>query len=706
VKTAELFLLLTTINQLTLFMLRIFITLFFTLSLFFTGQNAYAEEQVNAIRVSHSKEYSRIVFDASNTLHFKTGFLTQPNRYFIDIKNGVNKASLPVIKNNSRISTLRYSKLDNGYIRFTVLAKKNLNLKHFQLGANKTYGHRLVVDFSDDGKASITNVPSKKSEEQTIEEIFSSSGKPTKQTEQQKTPQPTKKSVVKKPKPIVKSNLKKSRKTIIAIDAGHGGADPGAIGARKTKEKYITLSISKRVAALINKNPKFKAVLTRNGDYFVRLRSRTTKARKAEADLFVSIHADAALNRNARGMSVFALSQRGASSELARAIARKQNQADLIGGVSIKDKDDDLAKVLLDLSMTNKISESVDLGKSILRKLAPLGKLHSKRVEQAGFAVLKSPDIPSVLVETGFISNKHEEKLLKTSSHQKKLAKAIYLGIISYVENNPSQFDYTSTHQITESQAPYQGSYTGESNTGENVSSQASSDSYITYKVKSGNSLSVIAQRYGVSVSQIKQWNNLKSDIVQKGQRLKIKLNGSSSSNAPTLVAKKTITYRVKSGDTLSGIADKHSLTMPELKSQNRLKGNQVYIGQKLKITTTKSTAHSAEISRTHKVRSGESLSSISAKYNITINTLKRLNGLRNSTLYKGQVLRLTSSSGSSGSSSNRNIKKTITHKVTRGQTLSGLSSRYGVKMSDIVKWNKLKKRELFIGQRLTIKNQ
>jgi len=298
-----------------------------------------AQDTVLSIRLAHGAEHTRIVFDSSATLKYKTGELNDPHRFFVDLKNITNSAKFPLIKPNTRIAQLSARQLDKDYYRFTIPTKRPLVLKAFQLGANATSSDRLVIDLFDDDKTvkpAISQPPLAEKEQVKLAESITAA--PT-TVVSAKSEKPAKK---------VSIQLKRTKKTIIAIDAGHGGADPGAIGARKTKEKHITLSISKKLANFINKNPKFKAVLVRNSDTYIRLRSRTNKARKAQADLFVSIHADAALNRKARGMSVFALSQRGATSELARAIAKKQNQSDLIGGVSIKDKDDDLAQVLLE----------------------------------------------------------------------------------------------------------------------------------------------------------------------------------------------------------------------------------------------------------------------------------------------------------------------------------------------------------------------
>ena len=230
----------------------------------------------------------------------------------------------------------------------------------------------------------------------------------------------------------------KINQIIVAIDAGHGGEDPGAIGKRGTLEKVITLQISKKLKALIDKEIGMKAVLIRDGDYYVPLAARVKKARKMKANVFISIHADAFTRRSVSGSSVFALSERGATSAFAKLIANKENESDLIGGVSIDDKEPLLAKTLLDLSQSATVDDSIKLGNHVLNNVKRVNNLHKKHVEQAGFAVLKAPDIPSILVETAFLSNPTEEKNLRSKAYQIKLAKSILKGIKSYLRTKPS----------------------------------------------------------------------------------------------------------------------------------------------------------------------------------------------------------------------------------------------------------------------------
>ena len=353
----------------------------------------------------------------------------------------------------------------------------------------------------------------------------------------------------------------KPRQLIVAIDAGHGGQDPGAIGYTGSHEKQITLSISKKLKKTIDKNPNMRAELIRNGDYFIELHKRRKSARQLNADIFVSIHADAFTKQSASGFSVFALSQRGATSAMARALAAKENAADLIGGVSLADKDQVLAQVLVDLSMTNTISESVNLGGRVLKELGKLGKLHSSRVEQAGFAVLKSPDMPSILVETGFITNPTEERNLRSASYQTKVAKAIYTAIDGYYLQTP----YFSNAR-----------YASPSVSGSKAPTKSSSKSLI-HKVKRGDSLSKISAKYNVTIRALKRLNNLKKDTVFLGQKIKVPSNAK--------VSKKPRYHTVKRGDTLSEISEKYGVSMKQLIRLNKLRSRKILLGQRLKLS-------------------------------------------------------------------------------------------------------------------------
>jgi N-acetylmuramoyl-L-alanine amidase len=285
------------------------------------------------------------------------------------------------------------------------------------------------------------------------------------------------------------------RDIIIAIDAGHGGEDPGAIGPNRKREKDVVLAIAKELDALLKADKGFSPTLIRTGDYYISLRGRRDLARQRQADLFVSIHADAFKRKEARGASVYALSTSGATSTAARYLAQRENESDLVGGVSLSDKDDILAGVLADLSMTSTLDNSLKLGGKVLRNMDRVARLHKKGVEQAGFAVLKSPDIPSILVETGFISNPEESRLLATSDYQKKMARAIHAGIREWFLAHPPSGTLIAWQKQQEGQQ---------------------------YVIARGDTLSGIAQRFNVSLADLKIRNGIAGEKIMVGQKLLI----------------------------------------------------------------------------------------------------------------------------------------------------------------------------------------
>ena len=291
------------------------------------------------------------------------------------------------------------------------------------------------------------------------------------------------------------------RDVIVAIDAGHGGDDPGAIGPNKLYEKVVVFEIAQKMAQMFDDAPGFRALMIREGDYYLALRERTAKARKGRADIFLSIHADAFKTANAHGASVYAISEKGATSETARWLAEKENRADLIGGageVTLDDKDDLLVGVLLDLSITASLSQSLEMGGKVLSAIEPINRLHKKQVEQASFAVLKSPDIPSLLVETGYISNPTEARRLATELHQHRMAYAIFSGVRDYLSDNPPEGTWLAWKKS-------------------DMAVEA-----LSYRIVSGDTLSGIADRHRISASKLREVNGLSGDLIRIGQVLKI----------------------------------------------------------------------------------------------------------------------------------------------------------------------------------------
>ena len=377
--------------------------------------NSFSANEVKETRLWPAPDYTRITIESSSKINNDQMMLKNPERIVIDLKGiSVNKAlkdlSSKLKQNDPNILNIRVGQFTPKVSRIVIDLKKSARVKIFSLPPVAPYKDRLVIDVYPASNDKLSNLLNK------IEK---------KQIEQKKTP-------------VIKEKPKKKKQVVVAIDAGHGGEDPGAIGKYGTKEKKIVLQIAKKLSKLINADPKMKAYLVRDSDYFIPLKKRVSKARKVKADIFISIHADAFRKRNVSGSSVFALSEKGATSAFAKFIANKENEADLIGGVSIDDKDPLLAKTLLDLSQSATINDSLKLANFVLKEIKKVNNLHKKYPEQAGFAVLKAPDIPSILIEAAFLSNPQEEKQLKTAKFQNKLAKAIYLGTKEYIKSGVS----------------------------------------------------------------------------------------------------------------------------------------------------------------------------------------------------------------------------------------------------------------------------
>jgi N-acetylmuramoyl-L-alanine amidase len=411
-----------------------------------------AQNIIEGTRTWVSPDYTRVVFDISDQVDYHLFTLHDPERVVVDVKNtDWSSSSVRSLESKGFVKDLRSAK-KNGTLRLVLDADRKVKPKSFLLKPNKAYGHRLVVDLYPHKKGPVAAV---------------------------KTAKPS---------------SSRYRDVVIAIDAGHGGEDPGATGPKGTREKHITLAVAKKLAAKINQQKGMKAVLVREGDYYIKLRQRINKARESKADLFVSLHADAFTNPNVKGSSVYILSERGASSEAAKWLANNENSADeLMGGVELSDKDDLLKSVLLDLSQSATIEASADLAQNALRELKQVGKVHRRHVERAGFAVLKSPDIPSVLIELAFISNPSEEKNMNSRAHQEKMAKAITAGLKQYLRKRPPDNTLFAARHKSKS-----------------------------HTIERGDTLSELAQRYDISSSQLKDLNGLKTDTLRIGQVLRI----------------------------------------------------------------------------------------------------------------------------------------------------------------------------------------
>ena len=381
-----------------------------------------------AVRVWPATDYTRITLESHAQIRYKYMTLTDPKRLVVDLEgvelNSVLR-SLPerVLETDPIISRIRTGINRPGVVRIVVELKGGIKPSIFTLNPIASYGHRLVLDLYPTEPADpIMALLRSRSSSGTASDAAGGSDVVVSQNTAQATPQPA---------------AAADRPLIVVIDAGHGGEDPGAIGRRGTYEKNVTLAIARRLKARVDAEPGMQAVMTRNGDYFVPLQQRVAIARRAQADLFVSIHADAFVRPEAHGSSVYVLSESGATSSAARWLAQRETESDLIGGVNLARQDGHLARTLLDLSQTATINDSLKLGSVMLSELGRVNRLHKPQVEQAGFAVLRAPDIPSILVETAFISNPEEERRLNDPAYQDRMADALMRGIRRYFESNP-----------------------------------------------------------------------------------------------------------------------------------------------------------------------------------------------------------------------------------------------------------------------------
>jgi N-acetylmuramoyl-L-alanine amidase len=435
----------------------------------------YAAQLVSAARVWPAQDYTRITLESNRPFVYRMLEIKNPDRIVLDIENVVlddhlKSLASKILPNDPYIKQIRLANYQQNIVRLVIDLKEEAKPKAINLAPAGEYQHRLVLDVfplkdplmnmlaaresssteanpsQDKSQSTVqTQTPQMQAEvnageQQVIYEPLPATKQVEEASSESVSPQVVENAqsttVVTQAKSKTKN--KTERQIIIAIDAGHGGEDPGARGANGSHEKDITLKIAKKLKAAIDNEPSMQGVLTRDADYFIPLHGRVVKARNSQADLFVSIHADAFTNQAARGSSVFALSERGATSAGARYLAKKENESDLIGGVSLDDKDPLLARTLLDLSQTATINDSLKLGKAVLTHIGQINKLHKNQVEQAGFAVLKSPDIPSILVETAFISNPEEERKLNDDDYQDKLVNSILAGIRKYFSANPA----------------------------------------------------------------------------------------------------------------------------------------------------------------------------------------------------------------------------------------------------------------------------
>ncbi len=491
-----------------------------SLLFFFCLASAQAAVVENA-RTWRSPEYTRLVFDLNSTIEYTISTLANPDRVVIDLLDAQVVADFATLDlSNTSIASINSAALNERDMQVVLQMRSKVDPRSFALGKNEQYGNRLVIDMYDSKEETNTVVTT------AVNDI----------------------------------DLAK-RDIVVAISAGHGGDDPGAIGVSRLQEKHVVLAIAKEVQSRINSTPGYKAVMIRDGDYYVGLRTQIEIAHKHNADLFIAIHADAAERASANGATIYALSHNGATSEQASRLAQMENSTDLIGGVgsvSLVDKDEVLASVLLDMSMTASVATSLEIGNSLIASLDQITKMRRTTVEQAAFVVLKSADIPSLLIESGYITNATDAKNLDSPRWRQKFADAVVEGITHWFYQRPPRGSLIAWQQANPQQPRLDVSYT----------------------VKRGDSLSELADQYGVTMTSLKFANEMDTSSIQVGQILTIP--GTTLERA-TLFTEHTITR----GETLSQIALTYSVTMASIRASNQLKSDTIRIGQVLKIPTS-----------------------------------------------------------------------------------------------------------------------
>uniref|UniRef100_UPI0002557EFB N-acetylmuramoyl-L-alanine amidase n=1 Tax=Microbulbifer agarilyticus TaxID=260552 RepID=UPI0002557EFB len=411
--------------------------------------------EVEGVRLWRAPDHTRLVFDLDGPAEHKLFTLKNPDRVVIDVSGAQLTAAidnLPLA--DTPIAGLRHATQNQRDLRVVLDLKQPVNPRSFALRRHEQLPDRLVIDLHDRSKV----------EEKTIQQV----------------------------------QVSGQKDIVIAIDAGHGGEDPGALGPGGLREKDVVLAISRYLKKSLDKKRGFSAKLVRTGDYYIPLRDRVKKGRQLRADLFVSIHADAFTRKDARGAGVYAVSSRGATSETARFLAQRENESDLIGGagdLSLSDKDDTLAGVLLDLAMTATMNASLDIGSSVLSSLGSFTHLHKKKVEQANFSVLRNPDVPSILVETGFITNPQEARRLRDPSFQKRMAEKLSEGIVAHFSSRPPAGTWLAANASRVDRK---------------------------HTISRGDTLSAIAARYNISVAALKKANGMRNSMIRVGQTLTI----------------------------------------------------------------------------------------------------------------------------------------------------------------------------------------
>ena len=637
-----------------------FSRLFFLFTLCFVGFSASISavhaNQLKGIRAWPSPDSTRVVLDLADKPNYKVQYLNKPERLVLDLKSTLGHVDLNKIEHEGPlVKGIRKSATNQkGTYRLVIDLNKASKAAVFVLSPEKPYGYRLVLD-----------LPHKLLQKKVITTV-------------------------------IKQSVKKDtgRNIIIAIDAGHGGDDPGALG-RYTYEKKVTLEIAKRLQRRINQQKGMRAFLIRTGDYFINLNKRSAIARKKKADFLVSIHADGFTSSKPRGASVWVLSNRRATTELGRWMEKHEAHSELLGGAGNLIQDSNgvpfLKEMFLDMSMGNAMDVGYHVGDLVVKELKKVTKMHKTKPVHASLAVLKSPDIPSILVEAGFITNRTEEKLLNRGSHQEKIVNAIFTGIYKHFVEAPPQDSLFAQKKRT-----------------------------IKHTVRSGESLSTLAARYSISTQKLRSYNHLQSTSLRIGQIIKIPPNYNlvvkHTPVTRTLPKAKPIVkqilasvHKVKRGESLSLIAQHYGKTTNELKAYNKLRSTSLAVGQKIKIPgkfvtiaqqpkVVTPTVTKQRLASVHKVKRGESLSLIAKRYGTTTNKLKTYNKLRSTSLAVGQKIKIPGQVVVTS----KQILVSV-HRVKRGESLSLIAQKYGKTTQELKAYNKLRSTVLSVNQTIKI---
>lgn len=674
---------------------------------------------VSNIRHWAAPDYTRVVIDTSDETAYAVA--KEGRRLTLTVKNADIAEDVPLqsFLNKPGIEKIDVTALPDESVRIEITLSQDVEAKVFKLKKFLDKPHRIVIDLQ---------FPE-------VEEKESLSRQEVKR-------------------------LQKAR--IVVIDAGHGGEDPGAIGKMGTREKDVVLKIARKLRDNLNRREGYRAFLTRTGDYYVPFKKRLKIARDYGADVFVSIHADAVRNRTIRGGSVYILSAGGATNEAARLLARKENLADVIGGWAGDDAIDDSDVITLDMVMTNTINRSRELAHLTLRSMSDINTLKFSQVQGAPFRVLKLPEIPSVLVETAYISNPVEEKLLRTPAFQDEMAAAIAKAIVQFVPNGqppapvqlardeeravpaarkepaadpPRQREGRAAGKVGEDDAPAvkkaSKATAGEERKGAAADpARARKNGTLTYRVKKGDTLEKIAAAHGATAVEIARLNNLRlKDPLWVDRKLKIPAPPAKEEDKPQ---PETVQYRVKKGDTLEGIALQHHTTVRAIRTLNRLKaGEQPAAGRALRVPVGKPdeelaaepapaakgaaarkppAAGQAQKTTTYRVRKGDTLEKIAARHDTTAAELARLNNLKpKDPLYVDRRLKVPAVEKEKGRDApaerkTAKAKRNTTYTVRKGDTLEKIAAKHNTTIAALMKANKIKLHDpLYVNRKLII---